>query len=95
MKPRADPGPRATIWRTVRTIGPERAHAFVAQALEAEANGGMLLPDGSRKRTLGSVFFYLVVGEVNSQGTLTHLATAICPSTVHRCAKKMKRGDLR
>ncbi len=53
-------GPRATIWRIVRTIGPERAQAFVAQALEAEANGGMLIPDGSRKRTLGGIFFYLV-----------------------------------
>ena len=53
-------GARATIWRTVRTIGPERAQVFVAQALEAEANGGMLIPDGSRKRTLGGIFFYLV-----------------------------------
>ncbi len=25
------PGPRATIWRTVRTLGPERAQAFVTQ----------------------------------------------------------------
>ncbi len=48
-------GARATIWRTVRTIGPERAQAFVAQALEVEANGGMLIPDGSRKRTLGGI----------------------------------------
>jgi phosphorylated adapter RNA export protein len=52
--------PRATIWRTVRTLGPERAQAFVTQALEAEANGGMLIPDGSRRRTLGGIFFYLV-----------------------------------
>ncbi len=57
-------GARATIWRTVRTLGPERAQAFVAQALEAEANGGMLLPDGSRTRTLGSIFFYLVRTQV-------------------------------
>jgi hypothetical protein len=44
----------------VRTIDSERTQAFVAQALEAEANGGMLIPDGSRKRTLGGIFFYLV-----------------------------------
>ncbi len=55
-----DSGARATIWRTVRTLGPERAQAFVAQAPEVEANGGMLIPDGSRTRTLGSIFFYLV-----------------------------------
>jgi hypothetical protein len=57
-------GARATIWRTVRTIGPERAQAFVAHAREAEANGGMLIPDGSRKRTLGGIFFYLVRTQV-------------------------------
>ncbi len=58
------PGPRATIWRTVRTLGPERAQAFVAQAQEVEANGGMLVPDGSRTRTLGGIFFYLVRTQV-------------------------------
>jgi hypothetical protein len=57
-------GARATIWRTVRTLGPERAHAFVTQALEAEANGGMLIPNGSRRRTLGGIFFYLVRTQV-------------------------------
>ena len=41
-------GARATIWRCVRVLGPERAQAFVAQALDVEANGGMLIPDGSR-----------------------------------------------
>jgi hypothetical protein len=58
------PGSRATIWRTVRTLGPERTQAFVAQAQEIEANGGMLIPDGSRRRTLGGIFFYLVRTQV-------------------------------
>ncbi len=49
--------PQQTIWRCVRTLGPERAQAFVAQALEVEANGGMMVPDGSRTRTLGGIFF--------------------------------------
>jgi hypothetical protein len=52
------------MWRTVRTISPERAQAFVKEALEVEANGGMLVPDGSRKRTLGGIFFYLVRTQV-------------------------------
>ncbi len=34
-----DSGARATIWRTVRTLGPERAQACVKDALEADANG--------------------------------------------------------
>jgi hypothetical protein len=46
-------GPRATIWRTVRTLGPERAQAFVKEAQEVEAIGGLLIPDGSRIRPVG------------------------------------------
>ncbi len=63
-------GARATIWRTVRTIGPERAQAFVVLALDVEANGGMLIPDGSRKRTLGGIFFYLVRTQVTGDAAL-------------------------
>ncbi len=59
-------GARATIWRIVRTLGPDRAQAFVAQALEVEANGGMIVPDGSRKRTLGGIF-YLVRTQVSDE----------------------------
>ncbi len=62
-----DSAPRATMWRIVRTIGPERAQAFVAQALEADANGGMLVPDGSRRRTPGGVFFYLVRTQISDE----------------------------
>ncbi len=61
------PGAGATIWRCVRTLGPERAQAFVAQALEVEANGGLLVPDGSRRRTPGGVFFYLVRTQVSDR----------------------------
>jgi hypothetical protein len=59
--------PQQTIWRCVRTLGPERAQAFVAQALDVEANGGMMVPDGSRKRTLGGIFFYLVRTQVSDE----------------------------
>jgi hypothetical protein len=57
--------PRAQIRRMLQTIGPERTQAFVQQALETEANGGILLPDGSRKRTRGGVFFRLVRDQVS------------------------------
>jgi hypothetical protein len=56
--------PQQTIWRCVRVLGVERTQTFVAQAQEVEANGGMLVPDGSRKRTLGGIFFYLVRTQV-------------------------------
>ena len=49
----------AQIRRMVRTVGKERTLAFLAQTEEVEANGGMLLPDGSRRRTKGGVFFRL------------------------------------
>jgi hypothetical protein len=63
-------GARATIWRCVRTLGPERAQAFVTQAQEIETNGDMLIPDGSRERTLGGIFFYLVRTQVTGDAAL-------------------------
>jgi hypothetical protein len=52
--------PRAQVSRVVHVLGIERALAFYAQAQVTEAAGGMLLPDGSRRRTPGGVFFRLV-----------------------------------
>jgi len=55
-----NPTPLSQIRRMLHTIGPERTQTFVEQALEVEAAGGMLLPDASRKRTLGGVFFHAI-----------------------------------
>jgi hypothetical protein len=44
----------------VQVLGIERAQAIYEQAMEVEAAGGMMLPDGSRRRTPGGVFFKLV-----------------------------------
>jgi hypothetical protein len=55
-----EPGPRAQVGRVVRVLGIERAQALYEQTLEVEAAGGMMLPDGSRRRTPGGVFFKLV-----------------------------------
>jgi len=52
--------PKRLIKRALRLLGEEQVHAIVARALEVEAAGGMLLPDGSRRRTVGGVFFYLL-----------------------------------
>jgi len=54
-----EPGPRAQVWRVVRVLGIERAQALYDRTLAGEAAGGMMLPDGSRRRTPGGVFFKL------------------------------------
>ncbi len=52
--------PRATIARAVATLGEERARTLLAETQRTEAKGGLMLPDGSRRRTPGGVFFHLV-----------------------------------
>jgi hypothetical protein len=52
--------PLMHIRRIVQTLGPERALQLLAQAQAVEAQGGLMLLDGSRRRTLGGVFFRLV-----------------------------------
>ena len=58
-------GPRRQIQRVVRIIGPERTLQLVQRTLDVEANGGLMLPDGSRRRTPGGVFFHLVRGSIS------------------------------
>jgi len=53
-------GPLGQVGRVVGRLGAERARAFLARTQEIEAGGGLMLPDGSRRRTPGGVFFHLV-----------------------------------
>ena len=53
-------GPLGQVGRVVGRLGAERARAFLARTQEIEAAGGLLLPDGSRRRTPGGTFFHLV-----------------------------------
>ncbi len=62
-----EPEPTRQIARALRVLGTERVRALVDQALEVEAAGGMMLPDGSRRRTVGGVFFHLVRSGISKQ----------------------------
>jgi PHAX RNA-binding domain len=56
--------PRATIWRSVNVLGIENALTFLKRAQEIDAAGGIMTQDGSRRRTLGGVYFNLLHKEV-------------------------------
>jgi phosphorylated adapter RNA export protein len=55
-----EPVPLLHIRRIVQTLGPERALQVLEQAVAQEAQGGLMVLDGTRRRTLGGVFFRLV-----------------------------------
>ena len=61
----SEPNPRKTVERCVKVLGIETALAFLKRAQEIEEAGGMMLPDVSRRRTPGGVYFYLVRKEVS------------------------------
>lgn len=56
----ADKRVRQQIHHLVKLLGVERSLAFLERTLAIEAEGGMMLPDSTRRRTPGGVFFYLV-----------------------------------
>jgi len=62
-----EPEPLQHLYRAVRHLGEGRARELVTQALTVEENGGMVVPDGSRRRTVGGVFFHLVRAEVGQK----------------------------
>lgn len=55
-----DRWPLHLIHVIVKQLGVDQARAFLHQTLEVERQGGMMLVDGSRRRTPGGVFFFLV-----------------------------------
>lgn len=60
-------GPRSQIARIVRGVGVEFARELYQRTLETEGQGGLMLPDGSRRRTVGGVFIYLARAQVSSE----------------------------
>jgi len=59
--------PLKKLKAVVRILGPEKTLALCEKALEVEQQGGMMIQDGSRRRTPGGVFFYLVRGSNNKK----------------------------
>src|SRR5687767_7637844 len=51
--------PRTQVTAIVEALGEVRAMALLAETQRIELSGGMLVPDGSRRRTPGGVFFVL------------------------------------
>jgi hypothetical protein len=51
--------PRQNIVRIVQALGRTQSCQLLAKALEIEENGGMMLADNSRRRTVGGIFFHL------------------------------------
>lgn len=70
------------ILRVVHRCGPAFTEVLVDKVLSIEAQGGMLVSDGSRRRTPGGVFFYLMKRYVSRA-----MAAAIFPRP-----KKKKKG---
>jgi len=50
---------RKNILHIIRYVGRTHAKELLSLTLQTEEHGGLLVPDGSRRRTPGGVFFYL------------------------------------
>jgi hypothetical protein len=82
--------PFTQIKRVVQVCGEETALAWAAEALKIEANGGMMVENGSRRRSVGGIFFYLVKTRVRN----TPAFAQIFPQQVDAEAVKAKWKDL-
>ncbi len=56
-----------TIYRAVKALGVEVALVLLEKTHEVEASGGMLVPDASRRRTPGGVYFWLIRQEATEE----------------------------
>jgi hypothetical protein len=63
----SEPEPLAQLQAVVEILGVEKATALCEKAVELEQQGGMLTKDGTRRKTVGGVFFYLVRGSGNKK----------------------------
>jgi hypothetical protein len=52
-------GAQTQLVRIVGALGRTQARALLEETLRIEEGGGMLLPNGSRRRTIGGIYFHL------------------------------------
>lgn len=63
-----EPRSRATVERSVAVLGVESAQALRREVEAIEAQGGMLTADGSRRRTPGGIYMFLLKQRMNEAG---------------------------
>lgn len=63
-----EPRSQALIERSVAALGIDEAKAFCAETERIEAAGGMLTVDGSRRRTPGGVYMFLLKQQLTEAG---------------------------
>jgi hypothetical protein len=66
----SDEIPLGQITGVVRALGEELCLKLLEETQQIEAKGGMMLPDNSRKRTLGGVFFFLARQKLSQEDKL-------------------------
>ena len=81
-------GPRVLIQRIVRLLGEENALRYLQETIRIEEGGGMMLQDGSRRRTPGGVFFSVVRGAVPPD-----LRSKLFLPMKNKSAEKMPKQD--
>lgn len=62
-----NPNARKQIARLLQACGQEFPKKLLKETLEIEAQGGLMLPDGSRHRTPGGVFLYLAKTQLSPE----------------------------
>jgi hypothetical protein len=83
-----DPAAIGQIERIMERLGAKAVQAFLRETLEIEAQGGIMLSDGSRRRTPGGAFFYLVKGRVSRRDR-----AAIWPHLAQPAGQKKQKAE--
>jgi len=65
-----EPEPIRQIEQLVRVLGDDPTRALLLETLQVEASGGMLIGDGSRRRTPGGTFFKIARDKLTNEQLL-------------------------